>query len=312
MSFAEVSKIPGIRIKIDTIIDNCFTVTYNTNVFEFLPCSDGLYYFDITSFENNSTFTNYSFLETVANNKAYFTSTEVKKAGDARALQRDIGWPSTAQFKYYISKQLINNSPITVDDINRAEYIFGPAKPLLEGKMTRVSPQECKIQRIPLPIPILQQHKQLELYVDFFFVNGHPFLTTRSSKVKILTAHMCQSRSKKVINEFASIREYLLPIQLHVYGKDEYVGVIERALRVTNERCRCACHAIPYKYYTKLMLRSLIAVVIRWINAFPSKGSVSSTMSPAMIVEGKNNPGMKNRELGLGPTLWSSSDRIIR
>ena len=146
---------------------------------------------------------------------------------------------------------------------------------------------------------------------------------------------MCQSRSKKAIlaeidslvrkyttrgfeitmhadNEFTSIREYLLPIQLHVYGKDEYVGVIERALRVTNERCRCACHAIPYKYYTKLMLRSLIAVVIRWINAFPSKGSVSSTMSPAMIVEGKNNPGMKNRELGLGPTLWSSSDRIIR
>ena len=152
MSFAEVSNIPGIRIKIDTIIDNCFTVTYDTNVFKFLPCSDGLYYFDITSFENNSIFTNYSFLETVANNKAYFTRTEVKKAEDARALQRDIGWPSTAQFKYYISKQLINNSPITADDINRAEYIFGPAKPLLEGKKTRVSPQTCKIQRIPLRI----------------------------------------------------------------------------------------------------------------------------------------------------------------
>ncbi len=76
----------------------------------------------------------------------------------------------------------------------------------------------------------------------------------------------------------------------YIYGKDEHVGVIERAIRVIKERCRCVCHAIPYKYYTKLMLRSLIAVVIRWINAFPSKGSISSTMSPAMIVEGKNNP----------------------
>ena len=87
----------------------------------------------------------------------------MKKAGEARALQRDIGWPSTAQYKYYISKQLINNSPITVDDINRAEYIFGPAKPLLEGKMTRVSPQACKIQRIPLPLPMLEIHFYLSL-----------------------------------------------------------------------------------------------------------------------------------------------------
>ena len=109
--------------------------------------------------------------------------------------------------------------------------------------------------------------------------------------MNFLTAHMCQSRSKKSIlaeidsvvrkyttrgfeitaihvdNEFASIREYVLPIQLHLYGKDEHIGVIERAIRVIKERRRCICHAIPYKYYTKLMLRSLIAVVIRWINA---------------------------------------------
>ena len=63
-------------------------------------------------------------------------------------------------------------------------------------------------------------------------------------------------------NKFASIREYLLPLQLLVYGKDEHVGVIERAMRVIKERCRRICHAVPYKYYTKHMLRSLIAVVI--------------------------------------------------
>ena len=135
---------------------------------------------------------------------------------------------------------------------------------------------------------------------------------------------MCQSRSTRAIlaeidsvvrkyttrgfeitaihadNEFASIRDYVLPIHLHVYGKDEHVGVIERAIRVIKERCRCVCHAIPYKYYTKLMLRSLIAVVIRWINAFPSKGSISSTMSPAMIVEGKTNPDMNNNRISFG------------
>jgi hypothetical protein len=97
------------------------------------------------------------------------------------------------------------------------------------------------------------------------------------------------------------IKDFLLPMLTHIYDKDEHVGVIERAIQVIKERCRCICHSVPYKYYTKLMIKALISVVLKWLNAFPSKGSISDTMSPSMILEeGKPNPNMNNTHISFG------------
>ena len=46
-------------------------------------------------------------------------------------------------------------------------------------------------------------------------------------------------------------------------------------------------HAIKYQYYTKLMIQSLFSCVVKWLNAFTTKGLISKTMSPSMIVERK-------------------------
>ena len=43
------------------------------------------------------------------------------------------------------------------------------------------------------------------------------------------------------------------------------------------------------------MVQSLIAFVVKWINAFPSKNGISSKMSPDMIVEGKGKPDFNNK-----------------
>ena len=89
-------------------------------------------------------------------------------------------------------------------------------------------------------------------------------------------------------NEFniAQLKEYFLPILVEIYGKDEHVDIIEGFIRVTKEICRCITQSIPYIYYTKLMVQSLIACVVKWINTLPSRNGISSKMSPAMIVEG--------------------------
>ena len=87
-------------------------------------------------------------------------------------------------------------------------------------------------------------------------------------------------------NEFniEKLKEYLLPVLVEIYGKDEHVDIIERVIRVMKYICKCITHSIPYIYYTKLMVQSLIVCVVKWINALPSKNEISSTMSPAMIV----------------------------
>ena len=108
-------------------------------------------------------------------------------------------------------------------------------------------------------------------------------------------------------NEFkmSQLKYYLLPILVYIYGKYEHVDIIERLIRVMKERCRCITHYIPYIYYTKFMVQSLIACVLKWINAFPSENGISIKTGPAMIVEVKVNPNFNHKLITFG-----SYDRV--
>ena len=66
----------------------------------------------------------------------------------------------------------MKNCNKTIDDINRAKLIYGPGNPLLKGKMKRYPKNSDNIERIPLPLPISEHHKDVQLYIDLFFVNG--------------------------------------------------------------------------------------------------------------------------------------------
>ena len=56
---------------------------------------------------------------------------------EARKLYQIIGTPSIKDFKAIVQGNLIKNCPITIDDINLAEKIFGKDIPAIKGKTTR-------------------------------------------------------------------------------------------------------------------------------------------------------------------------------
>ena len=91
-------------------------------------------------------------------------------------------------------------------------------------------------------------------------------------------------------NEFniQLLRDFLQPINLHIYAKEEHVGFIDNAIKKIKERARSVCHTTPYRRYTSLMTQSLIKVIIDMLNLFPSKNAISDTMGPAMLVEVKH------------------------
>ena len=60
------------------------------------------------------------------------------------------------------------------------------------------------------------------------------------------------------------------------------------------------CHAIRYKYYTKLIIQSLISCVVKWLNKFPTKGVISKTIIPSMIVERKPNTDFNQEKILFG------------
>jgi hypothetical protein len=91
-------------------------------------------------------------------------------------------------------------------------------------------------------------------------------------------------------NEFETLREHLSPTPLHIVGRGEHVGPIERSVRTIKEHVRCSCQSLRYKKITRLMTRSIVESSVNWLNDFSAKEGASKTMSPSAIALGSPKP----------------------
>jgi hypothetical protein len=82
----------------------------------------------------------FTLIQTVTNNKTLFTQREITAADRARALYRMLGRPSQQKFEDILSKNIIVNCPVTVDDAKRANIIYGPDIATLKGNTNRGQP----------------------------------------------------------------------------------------------------------------------------------------------------------------------------
>ena len=95
-----------------------------------------------------------------------------------------------------------------------------------------------------------------------------------------------------VDNEFNhdTIRMGVLPISLNIFSAGEHVPKIKKTIRTIKERCRSLCQSLPYNRYPKMMTRGLAYRAVQFINACLNERAVNFDLSPAGIVEGRNNP----------------------
>ena len=111
------------RITYDSALDNTFHVHKDNGVIlNFKEATRRLFYFDTADRDDEGTV----LVNTVEDNASQFSAYDYAQAKKARALQRRIGRPSTRDYIDYVSKNLIPNCPVTVQDIKNAEFIFGP------------------------------------------------------------------------------------------------------------------------------------------------------------------------------------------
>ena len=92
----------------------------------------------------------------------------------------------------------------------------------------------------------------------------------------------------------------LCPTQIHIYAANEHVGVIERSIRTTKERCRCISHSMPYTMYSKFLTRCLLEFVVTRLNHLPSSNGVSEVISPATIVLRTDQLDCQYNTIGFG------------
>ena len=116
---------------------------------------------------------------------------------EARILQQLVVWPSTQTLKEATQKNQIRKCSITTDEIRIAEYIYGPQIPIIQGKSIRSGTEHQKtIPRIPLTHLMDKHYQNVDLAMDFFFVNGSPLLHKKSRKVDFMSVQACNNRGK--------------------------------------------------------------------------------------------------------------------
>jgi hypothetical protein len=156
-------------------------------IIKFKESRSGLYYYDAKPTNKQSN--DYSFLNSVNENKSLYTRRQLKSADLAKWVYELVSRPSHATSLKMIRENQLQNCPITAEEANRALKIYGTDVAALRGKTTRTTPTHVPSDQIrPLPFEILDAHRDVTLCFDIFFVNEHTFVGTVSRNLHFVTA----------------------------------------------------------------------------------------------------------------------------
>ena len=75
---------------------------------------------------------------------------------------------------------LIPNCPATIQDIKNVEFIWGGVIGSLKGKTVLCQSPAIRVTGADIPLPVMQEYKNVTLSVDVMKVTGIPFLITVS------------------------------------------------------------------------------------------------------------------------------------
>ena len=207
LSLADVRR--AFRITMDSEIDASFVLhKHYGGAIRFYEFGKGLYLHDTKS-PDNKYMGKYTLhdpheiksamcntITTVKENESMYTARQVSDAKLAVRLYEMVGRPSQATFARMIQQNLLRNCPIGIEDAKRALKIYGPEVNALRGKTVRTTPKHVPGAEAITEFPpeILSSHKNVTLCVDFFFVDGIPFLLTISRDIRFITVEFITDR----------------------------------------------------------------------------------------------------------------------
>ena len=127
-------------------------------------------------------------------NKVRFTKRQVDDAKKARKLYHTMGCPTLQNFKHMLRQNIIMNCPVTSEDLDNAEKIFGPDIGTRKGKTTQKKPTPVKRDEIKVHKELIEKGQDLTLCMDIMFINGMPVLTTIDRTVRFRSLVPLKSR----------------------------------------------------------------------------------------------------------------------
>jgi hypothetical protein len=104
-----------------------------------------------------------TFVNTVSENKTGFTKRQIKCAEIAGNLCKILSYPSMKDFKWVIRSNQIKDCPVTIQDIDVTEKIWGKNIAALKGKTTRRKTHPVAREYVKVPKELLKLNKEVFL-----------------------------------------------------------------------------------------------------------------------------------------------------
>lgn len=289
---------------------DCFALsTPNDGVLVFRWDNDIEHYvcnFDTHVRETSKTNTGYAY-PTVAQNAAKYPARQLKAAKTARELLHRAGFPSTGKLKELISSGNVINEGTSVQDLERADDIFGPSVASMKGKTSKIQPTTMPLER-----PRSVVRGALTMHVDVVFMRAVPYLFAVTTPLGYLSIEVLTEKATPVASDdmerfvrstsalqkalFKMFNEYrahqfaieqlltdneggiqrltsdiqALGCVINPNGPGQHVALVEHKAKILKERRRCHIHHVPFALPLILELY-LIRHCVYTMNMMPTK-----------------------------------------
>jgi Zinc knuckle len=200
ISYAQVEKRPDVYTIENTTGEFKVTNCISGNVMRFRRDEAGLY-----AATPNSPIA-VQFLNTVAENKKFFTKKQVEGAERARKLYHVIGFPSLKDYIHLIQTNMIKDCEVTVEDVRNAQKIFGTDIYALKGKTTRRPARAVVNDYVEIPRELIEAQQGVILHADVMWIDQVPFVTTISKNIRFITVqYIFQIEKRKHCEQHAKL-----------------------------------------------------------------------------------------------------------
>jgi hypothetical protein len=113
--------------------------------------SSGLHYYDPSREE-------FSFVVTVEDTMAPFNKRQILGADKARTFNACLAFPSLPDYKWILRSGQVDECPVSMEDVEIAQKIWGPSIAALKGKTVRTKAVPVKTDIVQVPVEIRNLH----------------------------------------------------------------------------------------------------------------------------------------------------------
>jgi hypothetical protein len=178
------------RITYDSNKEDAFLVHMDDETIKFKCSPEGLYQYSVSKGYKQSLKEDQkadgasNLISTVSENRQGYTLRQFERAKEARRLYHIVGTPTVNNFKLLLWMNAIQNCPVTAEDVNLSENIFGPDISSLKGKPARRKPKPVRSDLIEIQKEIITKHHDINLCMYAMYVNECVMLTVIDQTIK--------------------------------------------------------------------------------------------------------------------------------